>query len=386
MKAVLPANRPARSSVYGVNGEAGTLTDGNGLVNVIFPLLRTRLEAGSCQLGRREITLSTDYSAAAGSKPWFSNLLDGVTWPTATGPGRGSRGVASSTRPSSSPQPAVTTRSRSRALSERAGVSSRTIYANFPSLDSLLIVAIAEQSEALYQRYTDSPPRGRSPAARVNHLISELTETMTANRALTVALLRALLSGKRDVSQFVHGFGSVLQTMLASAIAPDGPTRRDRQIAEILEGIWFSALIGWATGPDSGAPIDDIMRRSTRACSCRHADPPRPKRVWSPPGRPGAGTRRGGTSITGARGVRLHGSLPGPGEAQTTTATERLRPHRGVGPQVPLAVEASRSVGYLMTNFVPFLSATVAFDRSFDVHPPFDGENTVVTFTDLPTN
>ena len=39
---------------------------------------------------------------------------------------------------------------------------------------------------------------------RVNQLISELTETMTANRALTVALLRALLSGKPDVSQYVE--------------------------------------------------------------------------------------------------------------------------------------------------------------------------------------
>src|SRR3954470_15746762 len=94
-----------------------------------------------------------------------------------------------------------------RAISERAGVSSRTIYTNFPSLDSLLIVAVAEQSQPLYQRFTESPPRGESAAVRVDHLISDLTATMTANRALTVALLRALLSGKRDVSQYVTGFG-----------------------------------------------------------------------------------------------------------------------------------------------------------------------------------
>jgi hypothetical protein len=38
MNAVLPASWPARPSVYGVNGEAGILTDGSGLVNVIVPL------------------------------------------------------------------------------------------------------------------------------------------------------------------------------------------------------------------------------------------------------------------------------------------------------------------------------------------------------------
>jgi TetR/AcrR family transcriptional regulator, cholesterol catabolism regulator len=151
-----------------------------------------------------------------------------------------------------------------RAIAERAGVSSRTIYANFQSLDSLLIVAVAEQSQALYQRFTESPPRGRTAAVRVDRLIGDLTATMTANRALTVALLRALLSGKRDVSQYVHGFGGVLQSMLASAIAPDGPTARDREVAELLESIWFSALVGWATGTSTDADIARIMQRAAR--------------------------------------------------------------------------------------------------------------------------
>jgi TetR/AcrR family transcriptional regulator, cholesterol catabolism regulator len=150
-----------------------------------------------------------------------------------------------------------------RALAGLAGVSSRTIYAHFPSLDSMLIVAVAEQSQDLYARFANSAPKGRTPAARVNQLISELTETMTANRALTVALLRALLSGKPDVSQYVNAFRTVLQTMLATAIAPKGPTARDLEVAEILESIWFTALIGWATGTDSDAKIGDIIERST---------------------------------------------------------------------------------------------------------------------------
>jgi AcrR family transcriptional regulator len=151
-----------------------------------------------------------------------------------------------------------------RAISDRAGVSSRTIYANFPSLDSLLILAVAEQSQGLYSRFTASPPKGRTPAERVDHLISDLTRTMTANRALMVAMLRALLSGKRDVSEHVHGFGQVLQALLASAIAPDGPSVRDREVAQILESIWFSALVGWATGSGSDGSIAEIMQRAAR--------------------------------------------------------------------------------------------------------------------------
>jgi AcrR family transcriptional regulator len=151
-----------------------------------------------------------------------------------------------------------------RALAGIAGVSSRTIYSNFTSLDSLLIVAVAEQSQDLYARFSTAPPKGRTPAARVNQLINELTETMTANRQLTVALLRALLSGKPDVAQYVNGFRAVLQTILATAIAPKGPTKRDHEAAEILEGIWFTALISWAIGTDADAHISEIIQRSTR--------------------------------------------------------------------------------------------------------------------------
>jgi len=151
-----------------------------------------------------------------------------------------------------------------RAISERAGVSSRTIYEHFQSLDALLIVAVAEQSEGLYRRFTEAQPSGRTAAARVNRVIAELTETMTTNRELTVALLRALLSGKPDVTQYVNGFRAVLQEILATAIAPTRPRKGDREIAEILESIWFTALVGWAIGADSDAHIGELMRRSTR--------------------------------------------------------------------------------------------------------------------------
>jgi TetR/AcrR family transcriptional regulator, cholesterol catabolism regulator len=151
-----------------------------------------------------------------------------------------------------------------RAVAERAGVSSRTIYEYFQSLDALLIVAVAEQSEDLNRRFMQSYPPGRTAAIRVNKVISELTETMTANKALTVGLIRALVSGKPDVAQYVNGFRAVLQAILANAIASGRSRKRDREIAEILESIWFTALVGWATGADSDVYIGEIMRRSTR--------------------------------------------------------------------------------------------------------------------------
>jgi AcrR family transcriptional regulator len=150
-----------------------------------------------------------------------------------------------------------------RKIAQQASVSSRTIYSLFPSLDSLLIIAIAEQAGGLYRRYTETPPKGRSAAARVQRVIEELTEVMTANRLLTHALLRALMCGKPDVAEHVRNFAALMESILASAIEPGRPRAADRVAAELLERVWFSALIGWATGVDADDQIPEVMRRAS---------------------------------------------------------------------------------------------------------------------------
>ena len=162
-----------------------------------------------------------------------------------------------------------------RAVAERAGVSSRTIYENFSSLDALLVASVAEQSEALYGQYTQSAPGGSTSQDRVNDLIGRLTDTMVANRALTAALLRALLSGKPDIAHHIHGFREALKEILASALAVERPTEADREVAEMLESIWFAALAGWASGADPDAHIGEIMGRATRRLL-----PPGLAKIW----------------------------------------------------------------------------------------------------------
>jgi len=46
----------------------------------------------------------------------------------------------------------------------------------------------------------------------------------------------------------------VLQTILATADRTQRPDQTGSRVAEILEGIWFTALISWAIGTDADAP------------------------------------------------------------------------------------------------------------------------------------
>jgi len=151
-----------------------------------------------------------------------------------------------------------------RAIAERASVSSRTIYENFASLDSLLIAAVSEHFERLFRSCRKSPPPGGTAAGRVNQLIDELTKAVTANRALAVAWLRALLSGKPEVGLHVRGVREILRAILASAISPEYAAQAERELAEILESTWLAALAGWASGADSYAHITEIMHCATQ--------------------------------------------------------------------------------------------------------------------------
>jgi AcrR family transcriptional regulator len=160
-----------------------------------------------------------------------------------------------------------------RHVSERAGVSSRTIYSHFPSLDSLLIVAVVEQARPLYRHLADAVPEGLTPAERADELIGRLTETITTNRPITVALIRALHGGKPDVAPYVQDFGATIRAMFLTAIAPETPTERDRATAAVLESVWFHAVVSWATSPEPTIDPAETMRRAVGALfDANHAD------------------------------------------------------------------------------------------------------------------
>ncbi len=148
------------------------------------------------------------------------------------------------------------------AVVELANVSSRTIYEHFPSLDSLILTAVTEPFDEL-ARFLGPAGDGSDGAAEVHRLITALTETVTANRSSTVAVLRALLSGKPDVAEQVPRFANMLETLFTSAISPN-PTARDRETAKFLQGIWFSAIVVWATGPGVDMQLADIMHEAAR--------------------------------------------------------------------------------------------------------------------------
>jgi len=153
---------------------------------------------------------------------------------------------------------------RVRALAQVAGVSSRTIYQNYASLDALLLAAVTDAWQS-GNASLDALSRGDDCALeRVNCVIAVTTEWMFANRRLAVGALRALLSARAGVAPHLDAWRNALHSVFLDAVRDDQATRRADEIAELLSSTWFTALVGWAAGVTTDAQLAAVMRCATQ--------------------------------------------------------------------------------------------------------------------------
>ena len=124
------------------------------------------------------------------------------------------------------------------------------------------------------------PVEGRSALARVTRFFERATRGMTYRPQFARAMLRAMASGDVQVASKVAGFHSRMTRLIVAAlrgkpvdlsrdISPSTSTERERQVAFMLQNVWFSALVGWA---GSLHPTRDISERVRTAAALMHTN------------------------------------------------------------------------------------------------------------------
>ncbi len=158
---------------------------------------------------------------------------------------------------------------RLRDVAAQAKVALGTVYRRFPTKESILVAALAEESKQLQGVLAGSPLRGDSPLERVSSFFALATRGLLSKPHLARALLRSVASAEPGVTARVAGFHRVINTLVTSALrgeAPPPPTETEEEAAELAESpivdlndpegavgfmlqqIWFAALVGWASG------------------------------------------------------------------------------------------------------------------------------------------
>ena len=174
---------------------------------------------------------------------------------------------------------------RLRDVAAQAKVALGTVYRRFPTKESILVAALAEESKQLQVWLVDHPLRGETPLERVSSFFSLATRGLLSKPHLARALLRSVASAEPDVTARVAGFHRVINTLVTSAMRGVAPPLPDDDYGEVpavsespivdlsdpegavgfmLQQIWFAALVGWASGlHDEGRIVEYVSAAAT---------------------------------------------------------------------------------------------------------------------------
>jgi len=161
---------------------------------------------------------------------------------------------------------------RQRDVAELAGVALGTLYKSFRSKEDILSAALERVITALETRLQEHPLTGADPAERVGTLFATLTKALCRKPNYARAVLRAMTSGERAVSDNVVAHQSHVAGMVLAALrGPDGallgdvpPTQDELDVALLMQQVWFASLVGWSAGLHSQAEVERQVRVAAR--------------------------------------------------------------------------------------------------------------------------
>ncbi len=162
---------------------------------------------------------------------------------------------------------------RLRDVAATAQVALGTVYKRFASKEEILIAALELESERLLGRMGRQGVPGETAHERVNNLFASVTRGMTKKPNLARALVRSIASGDPNVTERVASFHAMMTALTISAIRGQAASSkqrwggdadaREREVAFILQQVWFAALVGWAGGIHDVDTILSHMQNAT---------------------------------------------------------------------------------------------------------------------------
>ncbi|MEM7135102.1 MAG: TetR/AcrR family transcriptional regulator [Myxococcota bacterium] len=158
---------------------------------------------------------------------------------------------------------------RLRDVAASAQVALGTVYKRFASKEEILIAALEQESEKLVTRLGKKAVPGDSSEERVRAVFVAITRGFVRRPNLAKATVRSLASGDPNITERVASFHALITAVVMSAIRGEavvaqtewgGDTDlRERQIASILQNVWFASFVGWAGGlHDVSRVLEDV--------------------------------------------------------------------------------------------------------------------------------
>jgi AcrR family transcriptional regulator len=148
---------------------------------------------------------------------------------------------------------------RLRDVAEASDVALGTLYKYFRSKEDILLFALTEEVERLEASMASRPVTGRTAVARIASCFQRCTNALVRRPDFARAVVRSIASGDPELTAKVAGFHLRMTRIILAAlrseplIASDSGSEEpgsegERQLATMLQHVWFASLAGWAAG------------------------------------------------------------------------------------------------------------------------------------------
>ena len=156
---------------------------------------------------------------------------------------------------------------RLRDVASHAGVALGTLYRRFRSKEDLLLAALDQEVAEHERRVDQRPPQGETALERVTVFFQITTRALCRRPNLARALVRAIASGEPELTQKVEGFHRRMGVLITRTLRGDAGganaveiSDRERDLASVLQLVWWASLVGWAGGLHGQVTVVDQTR------------------------------------------------------------------------------------------------------------------------------
>jgi len=155
---------------------------------------------------------------------------------------------------------------RLRDVASHAGVALGTLYRRFRSKEDLLLAALEQEVAEHETRMRLRPPAGDTALERIETFFQLTTRALCHRPNLARALVRSIASGTPELTVKVSGFHARMAVLITESLRGNGvdpgtePSRNERDLASVLQHVWFASLVGWAGGVHGQSTILDDTR------------------------------------------------------------------------------------------------------------------------------
>ena len=149
---------------------------------------------------------------------------------------------------------------RLRDVATHANVALGTVYKRFKSKEDILLAALEREASAFTDVFNSTQLPGDTAEERVVSFFAMATRMLCMRAKFARAVLKAMASGDPELTQKISKFQATISNLLHGAMNLDRElTAADYQLSELLQSIWFAAMVGWMGElHDADAVIDQI--------------------------------------------------------------------------------------------------------------------------------